>query len=155
MKNEISQTFKLNTMLLNGMLEKMNEDDTLAKTGNSNTVGWIVGHIIKSRGSALKLFQKGYKELENEQNYARGAEKDGSAKIHPQNALIEFQKRGVEIETALMEAAEQQLQHKIDYKLPGVGDTVADALLFIAWHESFHVGQIDLILTALGKGGIK
>ena len=155
MKNEIIQIFKLNTMLLNGMLEKMNEDDTLTKTGNSNTIGWIVGHIIKSRGSALKLLRKEYIEMEDEQRFARGVEKDGSVTVQPELALNKFQKRGANIEIALTAADEQLLNQKINYKLPGVGDTVADALLFTAWHESFHVGQIDLILAAHGKGGVK
>jgi len=155
MKEAIIQIFKLNNMLVNGMLGKMGESDTLARTGDSNTIAWIVGHIIKSRGSALKLFHKDYRALENENDYARGVKKDNSAKIDPQKAVKEFRRRGDEIESALADVNDNFLNQKIDYQLPVVGDTVADAILFTGWHESFHIGQIDLILVALGKGGVK
>ena len=155
MRNVIAKSYQLNTMILSDILKDLNEHDTLNKTGQSNTIGWILGHILASRGSMLSLLKTNYEKTENEEQYKRGSEKKDHIKIDPVKAMALFKERGKQIEEALMHADESVLDEEIAYKLPGGGNQVKDAIQFSAWHETFHIGQIDLILAASGKGGIK
>ena len=151
----ITNGYQLNTIVLKELIKDLNEQDTLLKTGESNTIGWILGHIILSRGSVLKLLQIGYDKMNSEENYKRGSEKNDLIKIDPQNAMDVFERRGKLIVNAVKDVDEKILDIEIKYNMPGGGNTVKDAILFSSWHETFHIGQIDLILAANCKGGIK
>lgn len=151
----IKNRYRLNTIVLKELIKTLNEQDTLLKTGNSNTIGWILGHIILSRGSVLKLLQMDYDKMNSEENYKRGSEKNDMINIESQNAMDVFERRGKQIVNAVKEVDEKILDIEIKYNMPGGGNTVKDAILFSSWHETFHIGQIDLILAANGRGGIK
>jgi len=155
MRNMLVKGYQINTLVLEDIIKNLNEQDTLSKTGNSNTIGWILGHILAGRGSVLNLLKIKYEKLDNEEQYKRGSEKKDDIKIDPVKAMAVFKERGKQIEEAVMQADESVLDEEISYKLPGGGSRVKDAIHFSAWHETFHIGQIDLILAALGKGGIK
>jgi uncharacterized damage-inducible protein DinB len=155
MRDAIVKSYQLNTQVLEMIIKDLNAQDTLYKTGQSNTIGWILGHILASRGSMLCLLKTDYEKMENEEQYKRGSEKKDNIKIDPLKAMALFKERGKQIEEALMHADGSVLDEEISYKLPGGGSRVMDAIHFSAWHETFHIGQIDLILAALGKGGIK
>ena len=43
---------------------------------------------------------------------------------------------------------------KVPVKLPFSGDDLENLIHFLTWHETFHLGQIDLIKAAAGRGGI-
>jgi len=155
MRNMLVKGYQINTLVLEDIIKNLKEQDTLSKTGNSNTIGWILGHILAGRGSVLNLLKIKYEKLDNEEQYKRGSEKKDDIKIDPVKAMAVFKERGKQIEEAVMQADESVLDEEISYKLPGGGSRVKDAIHFSAWHETFHIGQIDLILAALGKGGIK
>ncbi len=155
MRNIMLKNYQLNTLILDSLLKNLKETDTLEKTGQSNTIGWILGHIIIGRGSVLNMLKIDYQKMDDEEEYKRGSMKNNNIKIDPIKAMVEFKKRGTQIEEAIININETLLDEEINYKLPGGGNQVKDAILFSAWHETFHIGQIDLILAALGKGGIK
>lgn len=155
MGNVIAKSYQLNTMILSDILKDLNEHDTIEKTGQSNTIGWILGHILLGRGSVLDLLKIDYQKMDDEEKYKRGSVKNSSIKIDISKAMAEFKKRGTQIEKAIMNINDAILNEEIKSKLPGGGNRIKDAVIFSAWHETFHIGQIDLILAASGKGGIK
>ncbi|MEJ2545095.1 MAG: DinB family protein [Calditrichaceae bacterium] len=155
MRDSMVKSFQINTLVLDSLIKDLKVPDSLLRTGQSNTIGWILGHILASRGSMLSLLKTNYEKTENEEQYKRGSEKKDHIKIDPVKAMALFKERGKQIEEALMHADESVLDEEITYKLPGGGSRVKDAIHFSAWHETFHIGQIDLILAASGKGGIK
>ena len=155
MRDAMIKNYQLNTLVLDSILKDLKEPDSLGKTGQSNTIGWIFGHIILGRGSILNLLKIDYQKMDKEEKYKRGSIKDSNVKLDPLEGMAVFIKRGTLIEEAIQHIDEVKLNEEIGYKLPGGGDRVKDAILFTAWHETFHIGQIDLILSAVGKGGIK
>jgi hypothetical protein len=140
---------------LSELIKDLSDDDTLLRTGDSNTIGWILGHINLSRGSILKLLDIDYDKTNDEEKYKRGTEKNINIKIDINNIKIEFDKRGKHIINTIKTIDEEILNREIKYELPNGGNTIRDAIAFTSWHETFHIGHIDLILTANGKGGIK
>lgn len=155
MRNIMVKSYQLNTLVLDSIIKDLKETDTLEKIGQSNTIGWILGHILLGRGSVLNMLKIDYQKMDDEEEYKRGSMKNNNIKLDLLKALNEFKKRGTQIEEAIKNIKETILNEEINDKLPGGGNQVKDAILFSAWHETFHIGQIDLILAALGKGGIR
>ncbi|MEJ2055290.1 MAG: hypothetical protein P8X42_15350, partial [Calditrichaceae bacterium] len=94
MINAIVKTYQVNTQVLEMIIKDLNAQDTLSKTGKSNTIGWILGHILASRGSMLRLLKADYEKMENEEQYKRGSEKKDNIKIDPLKAKALFKERG-------------------------------------------------------------
>lgn len=154
-KSVIVSSYRLNTIILIELTKDLNDQDTSLKTGDSNTIGWILGHIILSRGSVLKLLEEDYDKVNDEEKYKRGSEKNSNIKIDIKDTSAEFEKRGRQIINAIKSIDEEILSRELKYKLPNGGNTIRDAIVFSSWHETFHIGQIDLILAANGKSGIR
>lgn len=148
-------TYRGNTLYLKGMLENLDQCDMLAKTGESNTIGWILGHITLYRGQLLKIINADCTIEESENRFARGAKKDTDIEINMQHALDRFIQRGEMLVKSIPELTDEQLHRDTGIQVPLGGSQVKDIIGMLAWHETFHLGQIDLIKAANGKGGIK
>jgi len=66
-----------------------------------------------------------------------------------------FLERGELIIFEINKAGDEGLKKNFSGKHPFGGDDIDSMLQFLAWHETFHIGQIDLIKAATGKDGIK
>ncbi len=155
MSTQIGRTFIGNAVYTKHMLKNMNDDDMMLSTGESNTIGWILGHIVYYRGEIAKKLNKECAFKEYEKNFERGSVKNREIKINLEETLKDMTERGEVIAGALDEIGEEGLKKKIDIELPGGDGSLGNYLAFLAWHETFHLGQIDLIKAACGKGGIK
>jgi hypothetical protein len=155
MKDEILRNFKRNTFFLSFLVKDLNEDDVLIKTGSSNNIGWIIGHLVLGRGKILIKLNKECDIQESEKAFERYVEKNQYTKINKEELVQGFISRGKRLFKAIKELNETKLLEPIEFKLPDGGDNLGSYLSFVAWHESFHLGQIDLIKAANGFDGIK
>lgn len=155
MSTQPGKAFLGNAAYLKHMLKNMNDDDMMLSTGESNTIGWVLGHIVYYRGEIAKKLNMECTIKEYEKSFARGAEKNRSIKVSLEEALKDLTERGELIARAIEELGEEGLKKKIDIELPGGDGSLGSYIGFLSWHETFHLGQIDLIKAACGKGGIK
>jgi uncharacterized damage-inducible protein DinB len=155
MNNYISKTYYGNGLYLKGLLKEMTNEDMMLSTGESNTIGWILGHIVHYRGEVARKFKLDCPLGENEKAFGRGAEKNKEIKVDLEKALNDLTMRGQMIINAIEALGSEGLKQKTDITLPGGDGTVGNYLAFLVWHETFHIGQIDLIKAAVGKGGVK
>lgn len=155
MNNKTGKTFLGNSLYIKNLLAGMNDDDMMMSTGESNTMGWILGHIVHYRGEILRRLKKDCEKKETEKAFERGAPKNKTIRINLAESLNDFSERGILIDAALEELGDEGLKTEIDIKLPGGKNDIESLIAFLAWHETFHLGQIDLIKAANGKGGIK
>ncbi len=155
MKNRLSKTFYGNTIYTKRLIGNMTDEDMLLSTGKSNTIGWILGHINYYRGEIARKMKKECELKESEKMFERGAPKNKEVKINLADTLNEFAVRGELIAAAIEELNDEQLKQQLDISLPGGDNSLDNYLAFLSWHETFHIGQIDLIKAALGKGGVK
>ena len=155
MKNSIIKTFKQNNIFLKNLLSSLKNEDMLLSTGDSNTIGWILGHMVIQRGQILKTFDREFEIPEKENIFQRGAVKNKNVEVALDEELKLFMDRGDKIVNEIDRVGEEGLLEKMPVKLPFGGDDVVSLLHFLAWHETFHIGQIDLIKAATGKGGTK
>jgi uncharacterized damage-inducible protein DinB len=155
MKTRLALTFRRNTACFTAMLKECGDEIFQLKTGESNSIGWITGHMILYRGKIVERLKKISVIEETERKFERGAEKKNKDEIDFEKALKEFSCRGEEIASAIDRLTDEQLNTILDIEIPGEIPDLANYLSRLAWHETFHLGQIDLIKAASGKGGIK
>lgn len=155
MKHEIARNYQKNTGFLQYLLNGLTDEDMLARTGQSNTIGWILGHLILYRGKTLQLLKIPCEIHESEKAFERGVEKNIELKIDAAKALEDMMSRGEQLVERILELDETDLQRTLDVSFPGGKNDLGSGLSFAAWHETFHIGQIDLIKVAVGMEGIK
>lgn len=154
MNNKIGKTFAGNTLYIKTLLAGMNDEDMMLSTGESNTIGWILGHITHYRGEIVRKMKKECEVKESDKSFERGAPKNKNIKINLAETLGNFEARGALIAKTIDELGDAILKQPCGMELPG-GNDIETMLSFLTWHETFHIGQIDLIKVAAGKGGIK
>jgi hypothetical protein len=155
MKNRLGKTYHGNTLYLKMLLANMTDEDMLLSTGESNTIGWILGHLNYYRAEIARQMKKECEIKENEKMFERGAPKNKDVKIILTDTLNDFSARGDIITSAIEELSDEGLKRILDIKLPGGDNSLENYHAFLSWHETFHIGQIGLIKAAVGKGGIK
>ncbi|GAK60529.1 hypothetical protein U27_00426 [Candidatus Vecturithrix granuli] len=155
MKHEIASNYQKNTGFLQYLLNGLTDNDMLTRTGESNTIGWILGHLILHRGKTLQLLKIPCEIHESENAFERGVEKNVELKIDVAQAIKDLMSRGEQLVKRILELDKADLQRTLDMSLPGGKNDLGSGLSFAAWHETFHIGQIDLIKVAVGMEGIK
>jgi uncharacterized damage-inducible protein DinB len=120
----------------------------------SNSIGWVIGHITQSRAGLLTRIGEpvdtGWGDL-----FKRGAEKrDPSG--YP--AADELKRAGIDITSRLRGKLERLTEKDLQAPVAELQrlnvNTVAEALAFFAFHESYHVGQLGYIRKQLGYTAI-
>lgn len=155
MKTRFINAFRGNTLFLMTILKNLNDDDMMLSTGESNTIGWILGHINHSRGTILQRLKEEVEIREIEKNFERGTKKNKEIKVSLDETLNDFKSRGEKIVSTIEKFSDEDFRKDVGIELPGGKSDVEAMLSFLTWHETFHIGQIDLIKAACGKGGIK
>ena len=117
----------------------------------SNCFNWVLGHIVVHRDKALQALGKGPTLNANKtQVYQRGSDP-----ILDQESAVPL--------TTLLEALKDsqktlltQLQEIPDKKLTAYWDqekeiSVGERIIFLQWHEAYHVGQLEILRQLAGK----
>lgn len=120
--------------------------------GAANHIAWIVGHVIWARTAVLTRLGATWSApwigL-----FARGAKVDDSAAYPSPDTLMAAWH---EVSDAMKLAFENASDELVARPAPQPGPPSADGKLsgtirFLAWHETYHVGQISYVRSLLGK----
>ena len=151
----VSLIFKLNTGLMRSTLDGVGADElTQRPTPLTNPMLWIFGHIVQTRAMMLGLlgdpFDTGWADL-----FTRGAALHETSRYPSHSDLDEIHRRIVDRLKVKFDAlTDADLAAPARGKpLPGA-KTVGDQLAFLAFHESYHVGQLAYVRKALGHSAI-
>ncbi len=118
-----------------------------------NTMNWVVGHIILGRDEALHLLDAKpvMPHPLNIQTYETGSNPDNVTNKHlPFNRLLE-----------MLKDSQKRLEHALE-KIPNASfaskimtqqgeRTLQEALNDLHWHETYHVGQLELLRQLAGR----
>jgi hypothetical protein len=143
---QLKTPFQSNTWLLNRLLEGLSHAECLLTPDfQVNSINWIVGHMLVGRGSTLAdLGRPLFWEPEAVDLY-----KTGSQPVAPVAALpIEQLKRKfdlaqLEIEESLDSIDSVSLQEIVE--TPFGPRPRWQSVSGLAWHETYHLGQIELL----------
>jgi hypothetical protein len=155
MNDKLFKSYQGNTIYLQNIMKDFCDEDLMLSTGESNTIGWIFGHIILYRGKVLEHFDSNFHLKESEKQFSRGVEKNKNIKMNFIESMNEYTSRGEQIVNELNNTNEEYLRKDIKIKYQGKDLDLEGMISMLSWHETFHIGQIDLIKAAVGKGGVK
>lgn len=147
----VSTFYNLNAGVLDKCLAGITPEQYSQRPNDTtNSVHWILGHIACSR-----YFVAGMLGLENNfkhnQYFDYGAKlKDHSVYPSPDELAESFKDIHGKIIECLKNPPLDKLKEKPSVDFPGVEPTVLGAVTFMAFHESYHIGQISYLKRFLG-----
>lgn len=144
-RQELIDSFGTTSWLVSRFAEGVSHEDSIATPPfRANSFNWVLGHILVSRDRVMALL--GYDVVL--QPHEKDLYETGSNTLNPEEA--------VRLETLLQ--AMQESQERIAQCLTAVtdeelgemyneerGQTVQDRIAGLHWHETYHVGQLEIL----------
>ncbi|HDD55523.1 MAG TPA: hypothetical protein ENG59_04710 [Chloroflexi bacterium] len=150
----LADAYGRNLEIVKLQTEGLTQQDSLIQLPfRSNCLNWVVGHILTNRCNILSLL--GAKDLRPEVNldhYEREADPiqgpgEGVLMLSELLAHLKTTQRG--LEKALGAESEESLQRRAPYR-DRPERPVAFWLFFLYFHDSYHVGQTEILRQAAG-----
>jgi uncharacterized damage-inducible protein DinB len=153
MDTYIDAMFKTNTDLMTRATEAIPPEHWFQKPGNySNHLMWVAGHLIGSRGSVLRALGAEWSTPWGSL-FARGA-KETAQDQYP--SVEDIRKYWVEVSerlaAAVASAPADVLAKPAPKGTPSFDGKVGGLVAFLAFHETYHVGQVSYLKKWLGYG---
>lgn len=148
----LADMFATNTRVLGRQTEGLTHADSLLQPPvRGNCLNWVLGHIVVHRDYVLEAMSE-EKVLGDDAiaRYDRESEPITSDEpgVLPLETLLEALNTTQErIADALSRATDQSLAEPAPKSEPA---TVARQVTFLLWHESYHVGQTELLRQLAG-----
>jgi len=155
----IAKQFALQARLFNNVLEDIEDNKGSERLSDHvNHLQWIAGHLTNSRYRFAPMMNLNvtfpYVELymDATQPPPNNRAIDASIK-YP--SLSEIKKYWNELAPSFIETtsklSSEQLSSELPFPVPIGGKTLLDLFVFLASHESYHIGQMSIIRKQLGK----
>lgn len=140
-----------NQSVLEMQVEGITHEQSLLKPPfYSNCMNWILGHLLQSRSWMLEqIGLSGYMPPEEVLVYQRSApEMDDPAQASRLESILD---RLMETNTLLKDRLEAMSLEELHKEIPIFGGTTLSAFLgFLLWHETYHVGQLEILRNFSG-----
>ena len=145
--NIIADGFQFNMRVITPLVDGLtHEDSLLVAAFGGNCINWILGHVLVSVQRALELVDAPlvYDDLSQYET--------GSDPLSAEQA-IPFDKLLGALDTATNRAADgiRQLSDEDMHAPYGDDNTVGGRLHGLYWHETYHIGQLELLRRLAGK----
>jgi uncharacterized damage-inducible protein DinB len=145
----IEGMYKTNTDLVTKAVADIPADEWLRKPGDgSNHLLWVMGHLVWARGNVVKTLGSPW-SLDWAKQFSRGAAGVDAAD-YP--AVEEVSKAWADVSAELpkfLAAASPELLDKPHDK-PTFDGKMGGFIAFLAFHETYHVGQVGYLRKWLG-----
>ena len=141
--------FDMNARSVDLNTEGVTHQDSLFQPApGGNCVNWVVGHIVASRNSVHKLLGLAPAWKEGADRYDRGSQPiTDPADAEPLDIVLErFRASQTAVAGALEAADDADMSAAVDD-----GKPLGAQLAFLAFHESYHVGQLGILRRLLGR----
>jgi uncharacterized damage-inducible protein DinB len=149
----ISGTFRTNTDIVNRATEGILPEHWFLRPGDaSNHLMWVAGHLVASRGTVLKTLGSEWSDPWNSL-FARGA-KLAPPDQYPGSEEIRRAWKDVseQLSASLASVPADLLAKPVPEGRRSFDGTVGGLVAFLAFHETYHVGQVSYLRKWLGYG---
>jgi len=152
---DAAHSFHMNSSLLKKSFEGLTNEEWLRRPNeHSNHLLWIVCHMICARGNTLGLLGKPWSAPWTSL-FGRGAELTESAVYPaPEEVVQAFGEVGRLLKTAFEEVPEAALCASTEVKVPSADGTLGGVINFLAYHDTYHTGQVAYLRCWLGHSGV-
>lgn len=144
-KEALINGFAVTSRLVEKFASDMTHEESIATPSfKANSFNWVLGHILVGRDRVLNLLDRPAILTSQE----RVLYKTGSDTLSPERAVsIERLMKALRDSQALIK---DELQLATEKTLNGLYDqarqqTVADRISGLHWHETYHVGQLEIL----------
>ena len=146
------QSFAINLQVIHMQTDGLTPADSLLQLPfRGNCLNWVLGHIMVGRNSALELLGEPslWTDAQNAR-YRRGSEPIVTAlDAHPLDELLRDLERSQKwLSNALEKTSPETLATLVSFR--GGERPLATALSGLHWHETYHVGQLELLRQLAG-----
>jgi uncharacterized damage-inducible protein DinB len=145
--------FAFNQNVIHRQTDGLTHADSLLQLPfRGNCLNWVLGHILDTRNTVLKLLGAQPVFTKEEASlYGHGSDPiTGEGKALPlERLLADLDESQNRIATALQSISPEALAAEIEMwkgKTP-----LVEHLGFLNWHETYHVGQLELLRQLAGK----
>ena len=149
----VESMFKNNTGLVTKAISDIPADQWTRQPGDgSNHLLWILGHMVWARGNALRTMGSSW-SLPWAKQFARGTAR-GDASQYPQvEEVVKAWGTASEELAATLPRIQPALWEQ-PHDPPTFDGKVAGFIAFLAFHETYHVGQIGYLRKWLGHSAL-
>ena len=150
----IAQILRGNAALFGRAVVEVDADAARDRpAGRANHIGFILCHVLDARGwTASFLGADGTHAFSEQFNAAEGID---DLELPPLDELAaEFAAVTDRLLSRLEELTDEDLERQVERAFPFSEKTVISGLTFLAWHESYHVGQLALLRSYLGLSSL-
>lgn len=154
-----SQMFRCNNRYITKGIDGLSAEEWLARPNEtSNSMLWIVGHIVWARTMVLKSLGAPWAAAEANPWLAlfkRGASAEAIAEYPTHEVILgAWQDVDAALTVALEGASEATLAASAGEKSPSFDGTIGGLINFLAHHEAYHAGQAAYLRRWLGHDGV-
>ena len=150
----IAEQFRLNSILIDSVLKDFSDEAMHTRPdGKGNPAHFILGHITTNRYGIARMMGLELK-ADWENLFDRGAKLSDTAQYPSTTELRQAYKQVAEaIAQRFEEITEIDLTAEPPWEPPVMEKSVRGVLNFLAFHESYHIGQLGYIRTLVGLTG--
>lgn len=149
----IAESFRTTNFVLDLCLGDMKENDAKkrVRNGEGPSIAWQVGHLLDFRCAALKLLGIAKISPYSAKYSALGASDGGDYPEIP-DYRRQWAQVYAELDAALEAATPELLERVVQDGAHGAKPAL-DSIVFVAWHEAYHMGALAAIRKELGYPG--
>lgn len=146
------ESFAINLQVIHLQTDGLSHEDSLIQPPfRGNCMNWVLGHIMVGRNTALKLLGEPplWKEAQ-EARYRRGSQPIVTGEqARPLDELLgDLDLSQQCLSKTLIQVAPEELGATVSFR--GSERPLAQALAGLHWHETYHVGQLELLRQLAG-----
>jgi hypothetical protein len=148
----LSHAFAQNLRIIEMQTDGLSHEDSLLQLPfRGNCLNWVLGHMVAGRNSALVLLDEpSLWSAADMSRYQTGSEAitRNEQALPLERLLADLSEAQRRIETALATASVDELAGPISFR--GQEVPLAQALDGLHWHETYHLGQLELLRQLAG-----
>ena len=150
-----ASTFSFNGKSLNGLLKDFTQEDWAVQDAGGHSPRWVVGHLATYRHRVLALMGLQSAPEPWEECFTRGkSSADVPADLDMKLVISAFHAVQVAMADRWEALTPEGMSKPTGRKLPDGSEDVGGAIRFLAWHETYHLGQLGLLRRLAGKPGL-
>jgi hypothetical protein len=151
----LTDFFARNLEIIQMQVEGLTHEDSLIQLPfRSNCLNWVIGHVLANRCNILALL--GAEDLRpgiDLNHYERESDPvlgDAKGVLHLNELLSHLEESQLRLVVALEKETDDSLQRTAPYR-DRPERPLAYWLFFLYFHDSYHVGQTEILRQAAGK----
>jgi uncharacterized damage-inducible protein DinB len=148
-------SFKYNADFLKKNVDGLTDEEWVrCPEGCANHVLWIVGHVTWARSALLKRLGEDWSKPWMSV-FGRGAKSDGPpAYPSPEETMLAWAESCARLSAAMESVSEEALAAPSIQGPPSADGKVSGVVNFLAYHETYHIGQASYLRSWLGHPGV-